>query len=386
MPGKSASQRRALEEQNARIMSVFEAQGFEHIAPDIIQPADIFLERSGEDIRARTFVFTDPEGGELCLRPDLTVPACRYHLTHVQRPEREAKYSYCGPAFRFAADAGEAGEIGQAGIEWFAAPDRDQAEAVVLKLTIDAVRAAGLGQFRITIGDLGLFRALLDDFDIPPRWRRRLHHHFWRPQAFRETLDLFTGDRVRLRSSISSHVDDIAAANLAAATQHVSAAVAARAIPLLGGRDPEEIAARLLEKAADRSERPLTRAEAARIHDYLATVGAPAAAVTEMRRMKHGRAFDSALDRFARLVDHMDSQGIATGELVFAATFGRDLEYYTGFVFQIEALTADEAIQVAGGGRYDDLLFDMGSTVPVPAVGCAIDTGRLLAAIARASA
>ena len=46
-------------------MAVFERAGFEHIAPDIIQPADIFLERSGEDIRARTFVFNDPQGTDM---------------------------------------------------------------------------------------------------------------------------------------------------------------------------------------------------------------------------------------------------------------------------------------------------------------------------------
>ena len=80
MAGKSRPEREALERQNAALMAVFERAGFDQIAPDIIQPADIFLERSGEDIRARTFVFTDPSGAEMCLRPDLTVPACRYHL------------------------------------------------------------------------------------------------------------------------------------------------------------------------------------------------------------------------------------------------------------------------------------------------------------------
>ena len=62
MAGKSRAEREALERQNAAIMAVFERAGFDQIAPDIIQPADIFLERSGEDIRARTFVFTDPAG------------------------------------------------------------------------------------------------------------------------------------------------------------------------------------------------------------------------------------------------------------------------------------------------------------------------------------
>ena len=47
----------------------------------------------------------------------------------------------------------------------------------------------------------------------------------------------------------------------------------------------------------------------------------------------------------------------------FSATFGRNLEYYTGFVFQIEA---GDAVQVAGGGRYDDLLSDMGAGMQRP--------------------
>jgi ATP phosphoribosyltransferase regulatory subunit len=75
MAGKSSAERSSLERQNTALMAVFERAGFDHVAPDIIQPADIFLERSGEDIRARTFVFTDPSGAEMCLRPDLTVPA-----------------------------------------------------------------------------------------------------------------------------------------------------------------------------------------------------------------------------------------------------------------------------------------------------------------------
>ncbi len=90
MAGKSRAEREALERQNAAIMAVFERAGFDQIAPDIIQPADIFLERSGEDIRARTFVFTDPAGAEMCLRPDLTVPACRYHLSHAANPAAES--------------------------------------------------------------------------------------------------------------------------------------------------------------------------------------------------------------------------------------------------------------------------------------------------------
>ena len=91
VPGKSPGERAALEAQGAVILGLFEAAGFAHIAPDIVQPADVFLDRAGEEIRARTFLFTDPAGTELCLRPDLTVPACRYHLSHATAPETESR-------------------------------------------------------------------------------------------------------------------------------------------------------------------------------------------------------------------------------------------------------------------------------------------------------
>jgi len=123
MPGKSSIERRALEAVERAVMGVFEQAGFDYVAPDIIQPADIFLERSGEDIRARTYVFADPTGAELCLRPDITVPACRYHLSHAEKPDEEAKYCYLGSAFRFPNERLSPQEFLQAGLEWFAAPD-----------------------------------------------------------------------------------------------------------------------------------------------------------------------------------------------------------------------------------------------------------------------
>ena len=51
-----------------------------------------------------------------------------------------------------------------------------------------------------------------------------------------------------------------------------------------------------------------------------------------------------------------------------------------------EGAEAVEAVQVAGGGRYDDLLEDMGAGMSVPAVGCAIHCDRLLAVVGGRSA
>lgn len=379
MAGKSRAEREALERQNATIMAVFERAGFDHIAPDIIQPADIFLERSGEDIRARTFVFTDPSGAEMCLRPDLTVPACRYHLSHIAQPGAEARYCYCGPAFRFPDEALSPQEFTQAGLEWFASPDAIAAEARILKLTIGALEAAGLSKFRVTLGDLGLFAGLLDDTDMPARWRRRLQHHFWRPAAFRDLLESFCAGRSAHRSSISGLIDRLDASNALAV---VEAELNTRGLPLVGGREASEIAARLGEKAADRREQPLDRDKAQQLNAYLA-IAAPATGVdAALAEIAGGERFARAREYFARRIFEMEELGLNPRRFGFVATFGRDLEYYTGFTFQIEADTPQGPLSVAGGGRYDNLLSDMGAPMKVPAVGCAIHTDRLKAVLA----
>ncbi len=377
--GKSRLEREALEKQNAAIMAVFERAGFDHIAPDIIQPADIFLERSGEDIRARTFVFTDPSGAEMCLRPDLTVPACRYHLSHAEKPDEEAKYCYLGQAFRFPDERLSPQEFSQAGLEWFGASDAAAAEARILKLTISALEATGLAKFRVTLGDLGLFSALLDDIPMPTRWRNRLKHHFWRPNAFHDVLESFTSDRAAKRTSISPLIDRLA-------TEPVDDVVAdeieRRNLPLVGGRSLQEIALRLSDKLADRSEPQLPQENVHAITHYLNIVERADNLEGQLNRLAPTKNFNAARRYFQTRLSEMEELGLNPKRFEFKATFGRELEYYTGFVFQIDVETAEGFVAVAGGGRYDNLLSDMGSPIPVPAVGCAIHTERLKAVLA----
>ena len=69
------------------------------VAPAYLQPADLFLDRMGESIRGRTYVFTDLDGEELCLRPDVTLPACRVYLARHPKADVEARLWYNGPCY-----------------------------------------------------------------------------------------------------------------------------------------------------------------------------------------------------------------------------------------------------------------------------------------------
>lgn len=375
MAGKSPSERQALERQNAAIMAVFERAGFDQIAPDIIQPADIFLERSGEDIRARTFVFNDPEGHELCLRPDLTVPACRYHLSHAENVSAEAKYCYLGPAFRFPDERLSPQEFNQAGLEWFGVSDI-ASEARILKLAISALEAAGATGLKVTLGDVGLFSALLNDTEMPDRWRRRLRHQFWRPQAFQNLLATFAAGNSQKRTSISPVVDEFKNGDAAATWLDQNN------IPLQGTRTLAEISSRLAEKFADRSQKPLDPLKRQAIENYLNIEGAATDVPLLLEAISASEQYHAACASFTKRLELFEDAGLNPRRFKFSANFGRELEYYTGFVFQIEADSAHGPVAIAGGGRYDELLSDLGSAQKVPAIGCAIHTERLAAVLA----
>ncbi len=191
MTAETATRFEALETQAQRLTGVFTAAGYELVAPAIIQPAGLFLDVVGENLRGRTYVFSDPDGAELCLRPDLTVPACRLYLEREPAARDPRRFCYNGPAFRFQpqdAPSENPREFRQAGIENFASADAVGADAEVLALMCRAVAAAGLARFDLKLGDLGLFRALLDALALPRRWHDRLSHQFWRPEAFRAEL------------------------------------------------------------------------------------------------------------------------------------------------------------------------------------------------------
>ncbi len=387
MTAETARDFEALERQAALIMSAFIGAGCEAVAPAIIQPADVFLDVIGEELRARTYVFTDPEGQELCLRPDLTVPACRLYIHRHPAADVARRYCYNGSVFRFqplGADAARPSEFRQAGFELIGEGDRLAAETEALVLVTKALAAAGCTDYRVRMGDLGLFQALLADLEMPERGRQRLRAQFWRPEAFRAALGRLTaispGSLAGLPAELVSKLDP---ADQAAAEAHVADHLQKHGIEVIGARPVSEITLGLLAAVEDAKAEPIPAASARLIESYLAIAGA-APLAGRLLRDKIGAAGPrsrDAVSAFASRLDRLADAGIDVSALAFSAEFGRTLEYYTGFVFDIVSPKLGERTPIAGGGRYDMLLRAAGAPRDVPAVGSAIHTERLLSAV-----
>ncbi len=392
MRAETAQRFEALETLAANMRALFTKAGYEPVAPAILQPADILLDCSGEALRARTYVFTDLDGTELCLRPDITVPTARLYMERHPTVYEEARYCYNGPTFRYSPASSarktkgkttRPREFRQLGLELYAMRDRLAAEAEIFKLTLDGVEQAGLRDYRIKIGDLGLFSAFLDAIEMPERWRVRLKHHFWRPELFHKLLnELSEGSKNNGEPQQNTpHLDpkDPISAMLV-----VSRYMSKKNIPLFGNRTLEEVTLRLLDKQLDSDEQRLSSDHVQLIEDYLDINGPPRAAVARINDLtdKAGISIDKALRKFEKRLDLFKERGINLKSTEFSAEFGRDFEYYTGFVFQIEAPDSAQVGPVAGGGRYDKLLQKLGTSEKVKAIGCAIHTERLLTVVA----
>src|SRR5260221_3401069 len=366
-----------LDEQTGKILAVFAAKSYVRVEPPILQPADAFLDRSGEEIRRRTFVLTDPAGDELCLRPDLTVPVCRMHLAG--RVSFPARLSYHGPAFRFQPNEPERpSQFLQTGVECLGVNDRAAADVEVLSLTVEGVRAAGLDAFSIKLGDLSLFAGLVDALDIPPQWRGRLKRHFWRPDYFRELIDRLSNGAPIPAQRYLSH---LATADEAEARAALSGLMDYLGSQPTGGRTREQIVERLMEQAAEAAALRLDKRAVALIERVLSISGPAKQSIGQIRALvKKERALEEPLKVMEGRIAALGKLGLDESRVSFAARFGRNMEYYTGFVFELWSEDAEGPVQVAGGGRYDTLLKALGAKREVPAIGCAIRGERVLAA------
>jgi ATP phosphoribosyltransferase regulatory subunit len=387
MTAETALKFAALEAQAQILMSVFTKAGHEAVAPAVIQPADVFLDVIGESLRARTYVFTDPDGAELCLRPDLTVPVCRIHLARHANPETQAKYCYNGSAFRFqpqGADAAHPREFRQAGIERFADSAREAAEAETAALILKAVESVGLKNWTLHIGDLGLFRAVLDAAKLPQRWQKNLGEAFLRPGAFKTELKRLTTDPgARSRALPEDLLRDLVPGDADASEAALLAYLDSNGIESIGNRTAAEMVAHLLDALKDRDAKPLDASAAAMIENYVAVSGPAATAGDRVANLLKGvkGGPGAALDAYDRRLALLANAGVDLNRITFSAEFGRSLAYYTGLVFEVSAPGMPPDSPIAGGGRYDGLMRSAGASRDVAAVGAAIHTERLLSAV-----
>jgi ATP phosphoribosyltransferase regulatory subunit len=355
------------------ILAHLTGAGYQRCEPPILQPASIFFD-SGEDLRGQLYLTSDVSGAEYCLRPEYTIPVSLHYLASLEAGE-SATYSYCGPVFRFEADG--PCEFIQAGIESFGRADREAADAEILALTAEAITAEqSVTSLSVRIGDAGLFARLLEALDLAPQWQRRISrgHAQGEPIAAILAADL-NGAGID-HSGVLALLEG---ADKRGARALVEDLLRIAGISAVGGRTAAEIADRFLEQAALRTADGVPAEKQQIIDRFLTIEGSPDEASKALRQLAAESRLDLTLclDCFDRRLELLKARGLDVPAFFFAARFTRNLDYYTGFVFDLEDPARPGLPPVAGGGRYDQLLGRLGAKTEIPAVGAAIRIDRL---------
>jgi ATP phosphoribosyltransferase regulatory subunit len=351
------------------------AQGYRRCEPPILLAASDFFD-SGEEIRGSLYLTSDVSGTDYCLRPEYTIPVCRHYMTSTDAG-KPAAYSYCGPVFRYRVDG--PGEFIQAGLENFGRVDREAADAEILALSIETIRSVAGKTLNVRIGDAGLFARFLEALDLSPQWRRRISRGHLQGKALESIL---TAPMNGASTDHSGVLAVLEGSDKQGARALVEDLLSIAGIATVGGRSAAEIADRFLEQATLRSGSGFPAEKRAIIERFLSIESDPDHASASLRQLARDANLDlsASLDQFDARLGFMAMRGLDVGSFRFGTGFARNLDYYTGFVFEAHDKDKPEGKPLAGGGRYDLLAKSLGAKEAIPAVGAAIWVDRLEAA------
>jgi histidyl-tRNA synthetase len=287
------------------------AYGFSEYDAPVLEPLDLYKAKSGDEIEAQLFAFTDKGGREVALRPEMTPTVCRLVGAKANALKRPIKWCSIGEFYRYErAQKGRERAFFQFNCDIFGEPG-PEAEIELIGLLVQSLAGFGLGpeDFYVRLSDRTLWLHYLASLGLDEA----------RAEAVLGAVDKYEkiGD-----DAFKSYTEAF-------------------------GALPDDVKGKILAFLGIKSLQALEA--------VLAPLG--------------GEALQARLGDWRKLLGGLAAMGL--GEFV-EVDFGvvRGLAYYTGFVF--EAFDRKGELRaIAGGGRYDDLVQKLGGPA-LPAVGFAI--------------
>jgi histidyl-tRNA synthetase len=270
--------------------------GFSEYDAPVLEPLELYKAKSGDEIEAQLFNFTDKGGRDVALRPEMTPTVCRLVGAKANALKRPIKWFSIGEFYRYErAQKGRLRAFFQFNADIFgeAGPE---AEIELIAQLVQCFRAFGLAEqdFYVRLSDRNLWFYFLESLGLDDA----------RTRAMLSAVD--KNDYAAYEEKFGPRPDDLRAA----------------VERFLGIRSLAELEAAL---------------------------GTAAAAHERIR---------ARLADWQKLLTGLEAMGLG-GFVQVDLSVVRGLAYYTGFVFEAFDKKG-ELRALAGGGRYDDLVAKLG--------------------------
>ena len=339
-----------------KILRSVKSKGSKYInLPSLIE-ANHIVQRSGENFKKFIFSFIDQNGTELCLRPDLTIASClRYLENNLSGKE---KIFYSGQAYRKSNNKKDSIIRDQIGFEIIGSKDEKNDDKEIINTALKSLSNIKYSSGTLKIGNIEIFNLLISKLDIPKRWKLRLSRHFWREDYFNDLLK-----RLEANSDVDPTIVEVDRKRYLKMQKENQKKIVV-------GRSIEEILKRFDDKIKDPRRTSRGKNVSKIIREFL-KINCPINEAAKklniffkknkINLIVEQKYFPISINKIAKL------------NIEFSASFGRELEYYTGMVFKIDIKNKFKKINIINGGRYDQLISSLGSKKTKPAVGAAIN-------------
>ncbi|MBC8170115.1 MAG: ATP phosphoribosyltransferase regulatory subunit [Anaerolineae bacterium] len=334
--------------------------GYELIDTPLIEPASLFLTKAGDQIIEHLFSF-ERGGQQYALRPEFTASAA---YQYIQQPKGIVRWQFAGSVFEDIQETASLGAelIGLAG---------SSADAEILGMAATGLTQLGIQDWKLVIGHVGLTRHLLQTFQLDDRTLRFLLNHRG------HLKDPATGKKYvqeRLERYLSMQHQVLALDMLESMGSEVLVDLMTGVMPensggSLGARTREDIARRLIAKRQRSVHHDQIIAALDFLTEWSAIEDQPQQAFDLLNLYVGTDAEAQAiLQEWQTTVELLVAYDVPTENLHIRPDLARSWDYYTGIVFELQAVDGQTLI---GGGRYDELTRLIGGQQNVPAVGFA---------------
>ena len=363
LPGETAARNQV----RGQIGRVAESYGFQEIETPSFENVELFLARSGPEIKSSMLTFhCDHE--EFALRPEMTAPVCRVMASGAleDRPAPHKLY-YIGSCFRYCRpQSGRFREFTQAGIELLGQSGA-AADAEVIAVASQVIRRLGVRDSQLKIGSIAIFAGLLPD-DLDADDKAAIIGHLDKLSSIDEKCRLMakTGGETVLEEL---KIDRMELAGLQADCDYSGPyAIAERPdVPASEWAD-------LLPREAEATFRGVWSAQqlvSDEVSDVLRQVSRLRGPLDEVharaQSLLQGTPAVQALDDLLAVCRHVKAYDVGPFEVVLG--IARGFTFYTSTVFEITSGADNGGRKYCGGGRYDQLVEEFGGA-PMPAAGC----------------
>jgi histidyl-tRNA synthetase len=370
-----------------KIQQCFQSFGYRSIELPILEHEDLYLRKSGEEIITKMYDFVY-QNRHLCLRPEITASVARAYVDSQQSMSLPVRLQYNGTVFRYERPQyARYRQFTQMGIELIGAAGA-MADAEVIAAACHCLEQLGIADYQVIVGHMGILAKFLESLGLESRLRTLLLTNMtkMRTAAGREHVhsllrDIYPGFDSANDRPVGTLGQLFRGQSADEAKQTVLELLDNLNIELSGNRSEAEIADRLLTKFKRQDQTNQIRQALEFMEELSRIQGSPTevfGAATALLT-KHG-CDSEALGVLQEISELLASYHLDHARITIDLGLSRGLQYYTGMVFEVHHSALGDGRQLCGGGRYDELVANLGGE-PTPATGCSFGLERLRLAL-----